>query len=237
MWGHRGQPARHCARHRGGALAEHRTRVFPGGAGQEYAAPIPHSPTSPSDVATETASARRQTPTTPKQASLPSHCMPPPHPHPWSGFIQDSGEGETPTTPARRPYPGNVATSCGETVSEMAHLGNPRMLASLSPPVVGLKWLKPTPLSRKRGKQLGACPSAHPLRAEAASAPSCLSCTQLLSQALKRSNHLQGLLAASASPELWFFFLPWLCLKDLSLAMRGDAAFLYPIVETPTGVG
>lgn len=80
------------------------------------------------------------------------------------------------------------------------------MLASLSPPIVGLKWLKPTPLSRKRGKQLGACPSAHPLRAEAASAPSRLSCTQLLSQALKRSNHLQGLLAASASPELWVFF-------------------------------
>lgn len=116
--------------------------------------PSPTAQPAPLMLPQKLASARRQMPTTPEQASLPSHCMPPPHPHPWSGFIQDSGEGETPTTPAGRPYPGNVATWCGETVSEMAHLGNPRMLASLSPPVVGLKWLKPTPLSRKQESNL-----------------------------------------------------------------------------------
>lgn len=89
VWGHRGQPARHCARHRGGALAKHRTRVFRGGAGQEYAAPIPHSPTSPSDVATETRISQETDAPPAQQASLPSHYTPPPHPHPWSGFIQE----------------------------------------------------------------------------------------------------------------------------------------------------
>lgn len=113
------------------------------------------------------------------------------------------------------------------------------MLASLSPPMVGLKWLKPTPLSRKRGKQLGACPSVHPLRAGAASAPSCISCTQLLSQALKRSNHLQGLLAASASPERSGFFPALALFKRLQSGYerRHSISLFLPIVDFPKGGG
>lgn len=142
------------------------TRVSPVGLARSRLLPSPTAQPDPLMLPQKLASARRQTLTAP-QAGFTAQSL---HatPHPWPGFTGGSGEGETPTTPEGRPCPGNVDTSCGETVSG---LRNPRMLASRPPSMPGLKRLKPTPLPRRQGKQLGACPSAHPLRA-----PSCVSC-------------------------------------------------------------
>lgn len=199
--------ARHGAKHSGRALLDKMARGSPCGAGQECMAPLSLVFTQKLSQATRTT---RGSPTGCTARSLPAT-----HTPPRCRFTQGSGQRETPATPEEGP---SVQGTWRDGLRCPLSLWG---TSSENPPLCRE--------AREAAWSLSICPSIHPPRAGAASASSRVSCSQLLSQALKRRHHGRGCALpphpGKRTPRC--FLLPWLRQKALGPAM-GDVAFPRP---------